>query len=103
MKSAIYECPVWVRGKAPGTMIMEFASLGNITLYVAMLSKTQQRLSPGLASEYQWVLVSEEPECVSVGGGADNLDRAKEYALKAYQAACGVDPMRVELGQSSPN
>jgi hypothetical protein len=103
MKSAIYECPVWVRGKAPGTMIMEFASLGNITLYVAMLSKTQQRLSPGLASEYQWVLVSEAPECVSVGGGADSLDQAKGYAFRAYEAACGLDPRQTGLGQPSSN
>jgi hypothetical protein len=85
------EHPVWVKGKAPGTKVMEFASMGDITLYVAALSRSQRRLSPEYAPEYQWVLISEAVDTVSTGGGAESLDRAKEYASKAYLVARGLD------------
>ena len=84
------QIPKWAGGLALGTKVMEFAQLGPITLFVAELTRSQQKLENRFKARIQWAVVSDE-ETVCVGGGATSLQQAKVYAYRAYRAANGVD------------
>ena len=88
MAKALME-PSWAVGEAPGTELLQFAHLGDFTLYAASTTEAQHKKAPKGAARTSWNLVSEKADDVVAGGGAPSMEEAKEYAYLAYQAAHG--------------
>ena len=81
--------PRWAVGEAPGTEVMQYATLGDFTLYAAKTTEAQHKTAPKGAARISWSLVSAEANDVVAGGGAPSIEEAKDYAYLAYQAAHG--------------
>ena len=88
MAKALLE-PSWVVGEAPGTEVMQYAQLGDFTLYAATTTEAQHKTAPKGAARISWNLASTTADDVIAGGGAPSMDEAKAYAYMAYQAANG--------------
>ena len=88
MAKALME-PTWVVGEALGTEVMQYAQLGNFTLYAAKTTEAQHKTAPKGAARISWSLVSAKVNDVVAGGGAGSIEEAKDYAYLAYQAANG--------------
>ena len=81
--------PAWTAGDAPGAEWIEYAQMGDYTLYAAKTAAALHSTAPKGAARISWNVTSSKADDVVAGGGAMSIAEAKDYAYLVYQAAFG--------------
>ena len=66
------------------------ADMGTCVLYANTVMISHLRTAPAGAPKHSWALYAMPDDEAVVGGPADNIEQAQQFARMAYQATCGL-------------
>ena len=76
--------------ESPDMEVIEFAEMKTCVLYASIVKDSHLATAPAGAPKISWALYMMPDHDQAVGGPADTLEQAKQFAQSAYQATCGL-------------
>ena len=76
--------------ESPFMEVIEFAEMKTCVLYASIVKDSHMATAPDGAPKTSWALYMLPDHDQAVGGPANTLEQAKQFARSAYQATCGL-------------